>query len=115
MDTNAYSQHGTADLTIRRKIGVQSDVFARGSYFDDSRNNGTIGQTNGIRLGEGAVGADLDLSSVGTLQLRSYGNFENYHQSFYLLFSVQITGQVRYGWAETEWKDGSYEALTVLS
>jgi outer membrane receptor protein involved in Fe transport len=83
VDTSAYSQHGTADLTIKRKIGAQSDVFARGWYFDDSRNNGTIGQTNGIRLGQGALGADLDLSSLGNLQLRSYGDFETYHQSFY--------------------------------
>lgn len=87
VDTSAESQHGTADLTIKRRIGAQSNIFARGWYFDDSRNNGTIGQTNGIRLGQGALGADLNLGSVGTLQLRSYGNFESYHQSF---FSVQL-------------------------
>jgi outer membrane receptor protein involved in Fe transport len=83
VDTNAYTQHGTADLTIEREIGAQSNIFARGWYFDDSRNNGTVGQTNGIRLGEGALGADLDLGSIGTLQLRSYGDFQTYHQSFY--------------------------------
>ena len=71
VDTSAASQHGTADLTIGRKIGAHSDVFARGSYFDDSRNNGTIDQTNGIRLAEGILGADLDLGSGGTLQLLS--------------------------------------------
>ncbi|MGB6877528.1 MAG: TonB-dependent receptor [Candidatus Acidiferrales bacterium] len=83
VDTSAYSQHGTADLTIGRKIGAQSDIFARGSYFDDSRNNGTIDQTNSIRLGQGVLGADLDLGSEGNLQLRSYADFETYHQSFY--------------------------------
>jgi outer membrane receptor protein involved in Fe transport len=83
VDTSAASQHGTADLTIGRKIGVHSDVFARGSYFDDSRNNGTIDQTNDIRLAEGALGADLDFAALGTLQLRAYGDFETYHQSFY--------------------------------
>lgn len=83
VDTSAYSQHGTADLTIGRKIGSRSDVFVRGSYFDDSRNNGTVGQTDGIRLGEGVVGADLGLGSAGNLQLRSYADFETYHQSFY--------------------------------
>lgn len=83
MDTNAFSQHGTADLTIERKIGAKSDAFVRGSYFDDSRNNGTIGQTNGIRLGEGIAGADIDFGSAGNLRLRSYGDFESYHQSFY--------------------------------
>jgi len=87
VDTKAYSQHGTGDLTIARKIGKDSEVFARGWYFDDSRNNGTIGQTNSIRLGQGALGADLDLGTVGSLQLRSYGDFETYHQGF---FSVAL-------------------------
>ena len=83
VDTSAYSQHGTADLMVGRKINSQSYVFLRGSYFNDSRNNGTIGQTNGIRLGEGILGANLGLGSVGELQLRSYAEFETYHQSFY--------------------------------
>ena len=83
VNTSAYSQHGTADLTIARKFGTDGQVFARGQYFDDSRNNGTIDQVNGVRLGEGALGADLDLGSVGNLQLRSYAEFETYHQSFY--------------------------------
>lgn len=83
VDTSAYSQHGTADLRMGRRIGAQSDVFVRGSYFDDSRNNGTTRQTNGIRLGEGVLGANLGLGSAGSLQLRSYTDFETYHQSFY--------------------------------
>jgi outer membrane receptor protein involved in Fe transport len=83
VDTSASSQHGTSDLTIRRQVGAQSQIFARAWYLDDSRNNGTIDQTNGIRLGEGALGADLDLGSLGTLQLRSYAEFESFHQSFY--------------------------------
>ena len=83
VDTQAFSQHGTADLTIARKIGTDGQIFGRGQYFDDSRNNGTIGQGNNIRLGEGALGADLGLGSFGRLQLRSYGDFETYHQSFY--------------------------------
>ncbi len=87
VDTSAYSQHGTADLTIARKFGTDSEVFARGQYFDDSRNNGTIDQTNSIRLGEGALGANLDLGSLGSVQLRSYAEFETYHQSF---FSVAL-------------------------
>ena len=87
VDSNAYSQNGTADLTIARKIGKDSEIFGRGWYFDDSRNNGTIGQTNSIRLGQGALGANLDLGSFGSLQLRSYGDFETYHQNF---FSVAL-------------------------
>src|SRR6202167_5341081 len=87
VDTSAFSQHGTGDLTIARKIGADSILFARGMYFNDTRNNGTIGQGNSIRLGEGALGANLDLGEFGNVQLRTYADFETYKQSF---FSVAL-------------------------
>lgn len=83
VDTPTGTQNGSADLTIGRKIGENSRIFARGWYFDDSRNNGTVGQRNDIRMGGGALGADLDLGSAGTLNLRFYGEGETYFQNFY--------------------------------
>jgi len=83
VDTQAATQHGTADLMIGRKIGSQNLIFARGWYLDDSRNNGTAGQINNIRLGEGALGANLQSDSLGSLTLRFYGDFETYHQNFF--------------------------------
>lgn len=82
IDIRAGSQDGTADLTIGRKIGTQGTVFARGWYFDDSRQNGTPLTNNGIRSGQGALGANLDLGSVGSVTLRFYGVAQSYHQSF---------------------------------
>lgn len=87
VDTSAFSQHGAGDVTLARKIGTDSLIFARGWYFNDTRNNGTIGQGNSIRLGEGALGANLDLGEFGNIQLRSYSVFETYKQSF---FSVAL-------------------------
>ncbi|MGH9740629.1 MAG: TonB-dependent receptor [Candidatus Acidiferrales bacterium] len=83
VDTRSRNNHGDVDLTVGRKIGKGSDVFASGSYFDDARNNGTVGQRNEIRLGQGALGADLDLGSAGSLTLRFYGEGETYFQNFY--------------------------------
>ncbi len=82
IDTMANSEHGTADLTIGRKFGDGDEIFARGLYFDDSRNNGTPYQTNSIRMGHGVLGANLNLGNIGSLTLRSYGDFETYHQGF---------------------------------
>jgi len=82
VDTKAGSEHGTADLMIGRKIGSDSEVFARGWYFDDRRQNGTPDQTNDIRLGEGALGANLHLGTLGSLTLRFYGDAQTYHQGF---------------------------------
>jgi outer membrane receptor protein involved in Fe transport len=82
VDTQASSKHGTADLMIGRRIGAQNEIFARGSYLDDSRNNGTQVQINNIRLGEGAMGANLQSAQVGSLKLRFYGSFESYYQTY---------------------------------
>lgn len=82
VDIKAGSQDGTADLMIGRKIGSGSEIFARGFYFDDSRQNGTPLTNNGIRMGQGALGADLQLGTIGTLTLRAYADAQTYHQSF---------------------------------
>ncbi len=82
VDTKAGSEHGTADLMIGRKIWSDSEVFARGWYFDDRRQNGTPDQTNNIRLGEGALGANLHLGTIGSLTLRFFGDAQTYHQGF---------------------------------
>lgn len=89
VDTQASSKHGTADLMIGRKIGAENEIFARGWYMDDSRNNGTVVQINSDRLGQGALGANLHSAALGSLQLRFYGMAESYHQTF----SAVLTGR----------------------
>ncbi|HEX5422502.1 MAG TPA: TonB-dependent receptor [Candidatus Acidoferrales bacterium] len=82
VDTKAGSAHGTADLRIGRKFGNGSDVFARGWFLDESRANGTPDQVNNTRMGEGALGADLQLGKFGALTLRFYGDAQTYNQTF---------------------------------
>ena len=82
VDTPAGSQHGSAELMIGRKIGRRSQIFGRGWYLDDTRKNGTPDQRNGIRLVQGALGANLDLGQAGTFTLRFYGVAETYQQTF---------------------------------
>jgi outer membrane receptor protein involved in Fe transport len=82
VDTAAGSQHGTADLMIGRKFGNGSDVFARGWFLNESRENGTPDQVNNTRMGEGALGADLQLGKFGAVTLRAYGDAQTYNQTF---------------------------------
>ena len=82
VDTRAGVSDATADLLIGRKIGDKSEIFARGWYFDESRDNGTPLQVNNTRIGEGALGANLDLGGAGSLTLRFYGEAERYNQTF---------------------------------
>jgi outer membrane receptor protein involved in Fe transport len=88
VDTRAGSAHGTADLMIGRKIGEGSEIFARGSYLDETRQNGTPLQTNDTKLGQGVLGANLQLGSFGALTLRFYADVQTYHQSFSSVTSV---------------------------
>ena len=82
VDIPAGVSDATADLTIGRKIGKDSLIFARGWYFNESRGNGTPVQVNNTRIGEGALGANLDLGGAGSLNLRFYGEAERYNQTF---------------------------------
>ena len=82
VDTRAGVSDATADLMIGRKIGDKSEIFARGWYFDESRDNGTPLQVNNTRIGQGALGANLDLGAGGLLTLRFYASAETYNQTF---------------------------------
>lgn len=82
VDTKAGSQHGSANVVVGRKFANGSDVFARGWFFNESRENGTPDQVNDTRLGQGAVGADLQLGSFGALTLRFYADAQTYNQTF---------------------------------
>ncbi|MGB9243119.1 MAG: TonB-dependent receptor [Candidatus Acidiferrales bacterium] len=82
VDIPAGVTDATADLMVGRKIGDDSLIFARGWYFNETRGNGTPDQINNTRIGEGALGANLNLGSAGSLTLRAYGEAERYNQTF---------------------------------
>jgi outer membrane receptor protein involved in Fe transport len=82
VDVPAGLRDGTADLMVGRKIGEQSEIFARGWYLDETRGNGTPLQRNDTKLGQGALGANLQLGNFGALTLRFYADAQTYHQTF---------------------------------
>ncbi|MFY9729655.1 MAG: TonB-dependent receptor [Candidatus Acidiferrales bacterium] len=82
VDIRAGVTDATADLMVGRKIGDDNLIFARGWYFNESRGNGTPDQINNTRIGEGALGANLNLGGAGSLTLRAYGEAERYNQTF---------------------------------
>jgi outer membrane receptor protein involved in Fe transport len=70
------------DVSLGHRFGEHGRVFADGSYFDESRHNGTPLQTNATQIGHGTLGADTELGGAGTLALRLYGSGQTYRQSF---------------------------------
>ena len=82
IDTAANSEDATIDLTVGHQLGEKGRIFVRGSFYDESRNNGTPIQTNDTELGEGALGFDQQFGNSDSLTFRAYGLVQSYDQRF---------------------------------
>ncbi len=80
IDTPADSAHQSVQSSVRRQLGFGS-AFVGGSFYGESRDNGTLVQTNDTHLWEISGGADLS-TRTGNLQLRGYGDGESFNQTF---------------------------------
>ena len=80
VDADAGSRHTAADLTVERQDNG-SRLFLRGTLYDESRDNGTRLQTNDVRLGEAAAGAEWT-AGPALVAVRGYGTGERFHQTF---------------------------------
>jgi outer membrane receptor protein involved in Fe transport len=74
VDVDADSEHGAIDATLRHKT-----AFARGSYYSESRHNGTPLQRNDTSSRHIALGADW---LGGALAVRAHGSEQDYFQTF---------------------------------
>ncbi|HEV7859206.1 MAG TPA: TonB-dependent receptor [Pyrinomonadaceae bacterium] len=82
VDTPAGSRHAALDLTLARQIKRDARVFLRGSYFGESRTNGTPLQINRTHLRQLSVGGDWQSKSTGAFAVRAYGGTQVFDQSF---------------------------------
>ena len=82
VDTPANSKNVTVYARVGHELGNNGRIFARGSFYTESRNNGTQLQTNDTHIGEGALGVDKQFSNNDSLMVRLYGDVESYNQTF---------------------------------
>lgn len=82
VDTGANSKHATVDASLGYKISDAARAFLRGSFFDESRNNGTPIQVNSTGTGFGVAGIDAGLGAHDFLSARIFGQAQGYDQSF---------------------------------
>jgi outer membrane receptor protein involved in Fe transport len=80
VDSLTNLRFGTGRLTLVRQFSFGT-AFVTGDLFNESRNNGTLLQTNTTRVGEGAGGVDASLGG-GVLNLRTYVSAQNFNQTF---------------------------------
>jgi outer membrane receptor protein involved in Fe transport len=77
VDRASSSRHATGDLTLARGWGEAGRAFVRGSYYQETRNNGTPLQTNDTLSRRLAAGGEWR-----GLSLRAYADWQTYHQTF---------------------------------
>ncbi|HEV2864091.1 MAG TPA: TonB-dependent receptor [Pyrinomonadaceae bacterium] len=82
VDTPAASRHATTELTVERRFGEASSVFARGSFYGESRQNGTPLQFNRTHLRQLVAGGDRRNARAGDFGLRAYASAQVFDQSF---------------------------------
>jgi outer membrane receptor protein involved in Fe transport len=82
VDTKAGAEHTTLDLTLERLISDRGRIFARGSLFDEARENGTPLQTNNTYIRQLSVGSDLNSTRAGSFNVRAFALTEIYNQDF---------------------------------
>ena len=82
VDSPANSSHELTEVELGRRFGDFSRFFARGSYFNENRHNGTVIQLNNTQLGDFATGANYETKSVGAISARLFALFESYYQTF---------------------------------
>jgi outer membrane receptor protein involved in Fe transport len=80
VDTPANSEHGTVQLTTRRKVKA-GDIFVASDFYDEDRNNGTPLQTNDTQLWQISSGLNL-LTRMAGIELRGWGSGQSYNQTF---------------------------------
>ena len=81
VDREVASRHETLDVEIGLDGPGAGRYFVRGSTFVESRENGTLLQTNDTRIGQLTGGADWS-GAAGAFSLRGYAFDERYHQAF---------------------------------
>jgi outer membrane receptor protein involved in Fe transport len=82
VDTRAGSRHGATNLKVERWFGRNQRIFGTGSFFRESRKNGTPLQTNRTRMNQFSFGGELRSLRDGSFNARLYGGTQDYDQTF---------------------------------
>ena len=82
VDTPVDSEHASGELRVSREFSEHARVYARGSLFGESRDNGTPLQKNNTTIRELALGAQLNSEGWGSFDARGYVSLQSYDQTF---------------------------------
>jgi outer membrane receptor protein involved in Fe transport len=82
VDTRAGSRNVATNIKVERWFGKNQHIFGTGSFFGESRENGTPLQTNRTHIRQFSFGGDLVSLTSGSFTARVYGGTQVYDQNF---------------------------------
>ena len=82
VDTRARSRNLAGTIRIERWLGPNQHIFGTGSFFGESRKNGTPLQTNRTHIRQFSFGAEIASLKEGSFNARVYGGTQVYDQNF---------------------------------
>lgn len=91
VDTAANSKHATVDAGVGYQISDSGRAFLRGTFFDESRNNGTPLQRNSTGTGVATAGINTGFGEYDSVIARVSGQVEGYDQTFSSIASNRNT------------------------
>jgi outer membrane receptor protein involved in Fe transport len=82
VDTPAASRNASGEIYVGHEFSDGLALFARGSYYGESRRNGTPLQFNRTHIRQLTSGGEFDAGRAGIFTLRAYASTEVFDQSF---------------------------------
>jgi len=82
VDTRAGSRNVATTIKVERWFGQNQHIFGTGSFFGESRENGTPLQTNRTRVRQFSFGGEVASVKEGSFVARVYGGTQVYDQNF---------------------------------
>ena len=90
-DEEAASKHRVISLRLDYTWNAENAVFARGSLFDEDRENGTRLQRNDTGTESAAIGGRARTSEGSNWNFVLFANQQRYHQSFTAIAATRNT------------------------
>lgn len=82
VDVDAGSSHTTFNGRLEMKVSPDLTLFARGTYYEESRENGTPLQFNNTDTGSFATGGRLRTSDGSEWTVTVFGDVQGFHSTF---------------------------------
>ena len=90
-DEEAASKHRVLSLRLDHTWNAENAIFARGTLFDEDRENGTKLQRNDTTTESAAIGGRARTSEGSNWNLVLFGNQQRFHQSFTAVAATRNT------------------------